>query len=90
MHVACMQWRVYTKLLRSADGVVMRWYWRRELPEGAEESTEGFTSRVLCEADAVEHGCRAEDQARERRISMSRLFWGAESQREPASEQSRS
>jgi hypothetical protein len=74
----CMQWRVYTKLLRTADSVAMRWYWRRELPEGAEESTEGFASRLQCEADAVQHGCRTEEQAQERRITMSRLFWGAD------------
>jgi hypothetical protein len=72
-----MQWRVYTRLVRTANGVAMRWYWCRELPDGAEESSEGFMSRVLCEADAMKHGCQAEDQATERRITMSRLLWGA-------------
>jgi hypothetical protein len=76
--VCCMQWRVYTKLVRTANRAAMRWYWRKELPDGTEESPEGFTSRVLCEANALEHGCRPEDQAHERRTSMSRLFWGAE------------
>jgi hypothetical protein len=72
-----MQWRVYTKLVRAADRVAMRWYWCRELPEAKEESAEGFVSRLQCEADAVKHGCRVEDQADERRMTMSRLLFGA-------------
>jgi hypothetical protein len=79
MHVfVSMRWRVYTRLVKTTDSVAMRWYWCRVLPEGREESGAGFTSRLQCEADAVKHGCRVEDQADERRTSVSRLFFGAE------------
>jgi hypothetical protein len=71
-----MQWRVYAKLLTSPGCVYMRWYWCRELPEGSKESAQGFTSRAACEADAIARGCLPEDQADERRLSLSRLLGG--------------
>ena len=69
-----MRWRVYTKLVSDSDRVFTRWYWRKETPEGAEESAEGFLTRVQCEADAVKYGCRLEDQAPEERLPISPLL----------------
>ena len=69
-----MRWRVYTKVLISEATVCVPWYWCKETPEGNEESAEGFLSRSECEADAVKHGCRLEDQAEERRTPISRLL----------------
>jgi hypothetical protein len=57
-----MSWHVYTKRLISKRGVCLLWFWRRELPHGRIESPVGFSTRAACEADAIKHGCRAEEQ----------------------------
>jgi hypothetical protein len=68
-----MVWRTLTKLDYTDAGVSLRWYWRKEHP-AREESVQGFLLRSDCEADAVRHGCRPEDQAEERRLPLSGLF----------------
>jgi hypothetical protein len=68
-----MAWRVYTKRLVSANSTALRWFWCAQLPHGSVESLVGFSSRAQCEADALKHGCRPEDQQHERGIPMARL-----------------
>ena len=55
-----MEWKIYTKLLPVDGGIVMRWFWRKPVTEGRTESSQGFTSRAECEADAARHGYRAD------------------------------
>jgi hypothetical protein len=69
-----MSWRVYTRPTTSANGIAIRWYWCSKLPHGTYESREGFLTRPQCEADAIKHGCRRQDQVDGARISMSRLL----------------
>ena len=58
-----MQWRIFTKQIPVEGGVVLRWFWRKPVLEGREESPVGFVSRAECEVDAAKHGyTRADEQ----------------------------
>ena len=48
-----MGWKIYTKVVAVPGGVALRWQWRNPI---GDESQGQFMSRVLCEADAAQHG----------------------------------
>ena len=54
-----MKWKIYTKQIATDGGVMLRWFWRKPVLEGRQESPQGFTSRGECEADAARHGFRS-------------------------------
>ena len=51
-----MNWKIFTRKIEVDGGIEIRWFWRKPVREGREESPAGFTSRGLCEADARKHG----------------------------------
>ena len=51
-----MYWKIYTKKIETERGIQTRWFWRKPVLQGREESAAGFTSRAECEADARKHG----------------------------------
>lgn len=53
-----MNWKIYTRPVTVAGGVMIRWFWRKPVTEGRVESANGFTTRAECEEDAVMHGYR--------------------------------
>ena len=58
-----MQWKIYTKPVETDDGgIALRWFWRKPVAEGRQESAVGFTTRNACEADAAKHGYTAEQE----------------------------
>ena len=62
-----MYWEIYTKKIADDGGVQIRWFWRKPVLEGREESAFGFMSRAECEADARKHGYTG-DAPEERRF----------------------
>ena len=55
-----MYWKIYTRKVETERGVQLRWFWRKPVLQGREESPVGFTSRAECEADARQHGYNGE------------------------------
>lgn len=58
-----VNWKIYTKQIAIEGGVVLRWFWRKPVGQGREESARGFTTRAECEADAARHGYRRADES---------------------------
>ncbi|HYC44285.1 MAG TPA: hypothetical protein VED01_02265 [Burkholderiales bacterium] len=61
-----MDWKIFTRKIEVDGGVQLRWYWRKPVSEGREESPVGFTSRTQCEGDARKHGYTANTAQAER------------------------
>jgi hypothetical protein len=62
-----LNWKIYTKAVSIDGGVVIRWFWRKPVTEGRNESPRGFTTRAECEEDAMLHGYPAPGRSNEDR-----------------------
>ena len=65
-----MEWRIFTRKIAADDRVMIRWFWRKPVSLGREESAVGFTSRVQCEADARAHGFSGEADSENQEVTQ--------------------